>query len=52
MMVAAKTSSAPVSAVSGHLPTVAKTGTVDAMRIPALDSAIGAALTSDPPLPK
>ncbi len=50
--VTAKTSSAPVATVPGHLPTVAKPGTVDAMRIPSLDSATGAALTGDLPLPK
>ena len=50
MMVTAKMSSAPVPTVPEHLPTVAKLGTVDAMRIPTLDSAIGAALTGDPPL--
>lgn len=50
-MVTAEASSAPVPTGLGHLPTVAKPETVDAVRIPTLGIAV-AVLTGDPSLPK
>ena len=51
-MVTTKGNGAPVPTVSGHLPSIAKTGTVGAMRIPIPDTSTAAALAGGPALPE